>query len=199
MTSQVKEKLILDGNQTSMLSLPRIPKEYVKIQQLENRKPSKEKGPTIFYRLAEFFLKRLFISLAFNENQNFITRKFCSFYIHLLASLARPVEPPTSPVFSTACWRNYIGTWEIKNNKFYLVSLEGRYKLINNDPIFAEWFDGELIVPQGKILHHAPFTDFDTVYESERLIRIKNGKVIGSRVIDNSEKVFDNDENPANW
>jgi hypothetical protein len=30
---------------------------------------------------------------------------------------------------TTACYRNYIGTWEIKNRKLYLIKLEGKYRL----------------------------------------------------------------------
>lgn len=50
---------------------------------------------------------------------------------------------------TTACWRQYIGTWEIKDNKFYLVGLEGRYKISGTGPIFADWFTGELKITRG--------------------------------------------------
>ncbi|HEX2623396.1 MAG TPA: hypothetical protein VHL11_24715, partial [Phototrophicaceae bacterium] len=32
-------------------------------------------------------------------------------------------------VHSTACWRRYIGTWELKDVKFYLISLDGHFKV----------------------------------------------------------------------
>ena len=28
------------------------------------------------------------------------------------------------PLINTACWRGYIGSWEIKDNKLYLISLD---------------------------------------------------------------------------
>lgn len=35
---------------------------------------------------------------------------------------------------STACWRGYQGTWEIKNRRFYLVGLRGRLELFGGSP-----------------------------------------------------------------
>ena len=32
-------------------------------------------------------------------------------------------------VFTTACWRGYVGTWEIKDGRFYLVAMRGRIRL----------------------------------------------------------------------
>ena len=55
-------------------------------------------------------------------------------------------------IFSTACWRGYIGTWEIKDGQFYLVNLVGRYK-VEGEPILADWFSGVIRIPQGEPLH----------------------------------------------
>jgi len=90
---------------------------------------------------------------------------------------------------STACWREYIGTWEVKNNKFYLVSLEGRYKLLSNTPIFSDWFSGTLRIPQGELLHYVHM-GFGSVYEQEVHIKIKKGIVTKSTTIDNRNKHF---------
>ena len=54
-----------------------------------------------------------------------------------------------SIISSTACWRNYIGTWEIKDGKFYLKDLKGRIKLKKKGPVHATWFSGVLSVPEG--------------------------------------------------
>jgi len=47
---------------------------------------------------------------------------------------------------STACWRGYIATWEIKDGRLYLVELSDRhtYRLEGDEPLFAEWFSGAL-------------------------------------------------------
>ncbi len=53
---------------------------------------------------------------------------------------------------STACWRNYIATWEIRNNQLMLVRLEGIYKFADEKPLVADWFTGEFELPQGELI-----------------------------------------------
>jgi len=93
-------------------------------------------------------------------------------------------------ISSTACWRGYIGTWEIKDGCFYLVDLRGRYRLSKGGPVFAEWFSGVLRVMQGEKLSHIHM-GFAAIYEQEMHIKIKQGLVIERRVIDNRGKQFD--------
>lgn len=90
-------------------------------------------------------------------------------------------------VVSTACWRGYVGTWKIKNGLFYLVSITGRYRIIGNDPILADWFSGVIRIPQGKLLHYVHM-GFESVYEEEVHVKIEKGKVVESYVIDNRNK-----------
>lgn len=90
-------------------------------------------------------------------------------------------------IFSTACWREYIGTWEIKDGQFYLVNLIGRYKIIGDEPIPANWFSGVIRIPQGKLLHYVHM-GFGSVYEREIHVKIENGRVVKSRIIDNTAK-----------
>lgn len=95
-------------------------------------------------------------------------------------------------IFSSACWREYIGTWEIKNQKFYLVNLEGRYKLSENNPIFADWFTGTLRIPQGKMLHYVHM-GYGSVFERELYTKIENGIVTKSKIIDNQNNNVNED------
>ena len=63
---------------------------------------------------------------------------------------------------STALVRGYIGIWEIKNKKLYLVSLVGfinnnekvdlKYLFPNITEVFALWFSGYIIIPEGDIV-----------------------------------------------
>ena len=41
----------------------------------------------------------------------------------------RIVEEDDFLYFSTACWRGYVGTWEIKEGRFFLVGICGNFKL----------------------------------------------------------------------
>ncbi|RTZ96680.1 MAG: hypothetical protein DSY90_09750 [Deltaproteobacteria bacterium] len=95
--------------------------------------------------------------------------------------------------FSTACWRQYIGTWEIRDNKFYLVKLKGKYRLKSKTPVLAEWFTGTLRIPRGKILEYVHM-GYGSVYEKELHIKIRNGIVIKTRTIDNRNKDMDKSE-----
>lgn len=88
---------------------------------------------------------------------------------------------------STACWRQYVGTWEIKDNRFYLVELNGRFNLVGNTPVLADWFTGTLRIPKGKLLHYVHM-GYGSVYEFEIHIKIENGIVTKSKTIDNRNK-----------
>ncbi len=45
---------------------------------------------------------------------------------------------------SSNCWRGYIGSWEIKEGKLYLLKLERDYDLEGDEPLFADWVSEEL-------------------------------------------------------
>lgn len=89
-------------------------------------------------------------------------------------------------VGSTACWRGYIGTWEIKDGKFYLKKLEGRVRLTKEEPVFFDWFSGVLRIPQGKMLHYVHM-GFGSIYEQELYIRIEKGVVVDQYTVDTAE------------
>lgn len=91
-------------------------------------------------------------------------------------------------IYSTACWRHYVGTWEIKQDRFYLVSVNGIYR-VEGEPIQADWFVGILRVPMGEQIRYVHM-GFGSVYEQEQHIRIVGGLVTGRRVIDNRNKDF---------
>lgn len=92
--------------------------------------------------------------------------------------------------YSTACWREYIGTWEIKDDKFYLRRVIGRYRFRSDEPLFAEWCSGTIRIPRGKRLHYVHM-GFGSVYEEDLLIKIKKGVVVSRRVIDHRGETFD--------
>lgn len=83
----------------------------------------------------------------------------------------------------TACFRGYVGYWEISDNKLFL----NRIETLDGEnfphdslfpqastPIFAEWFSGELRCPTGKMLKYV-HSGFRSIYESEDRILITNG------------------------
>lgn len=92
-------------------------------------------------------------------------------------------------IYSTACWRQYIGTWAIERGRFYLVSVNGIFR-VEDGPIFADWFTGILRVPRGERLHYVHM-GFGSIYEEEVHIRIVGGFVTNRKVIDNRDKPLD--------
>ncbi len=99
-------------------------------------------------------------------------------------------------VFSTACWRGYIGKWEIKDRRLYLVHIVGQYQLEGDEPLFADWFSGVLRAPKGEMLEYVHM-GFGSVFEQETHIKIENGIVTKTRTIDNRGK--QHDENDLGW
>jgi hypothetical protein len=97
----------------------------------------------------------------------------------------------------TALWRGYLATWEIKDDKLYLV------KIVRNGcdedapalplsklfpgakgPVFATWYTGTLVIPQGKVLKYVHM-GYQSIYETELHLRIKDGILVGKQMIDN--------------
>lgn len=95
-------------------------------------------------------------------------------------------------IHSTACWRGYIGTWELKDGKFYLVRINGKYKVKSSEPVFADWVTAVLRIPDGEMLHYVHM-GFGSVYEFETHLKIENGIVVDERRVDNRKK----DVNPG--
>lgn len=85
---------------------------------------------------------------------------------------------------STACWRQYIATWEIKDDRLYLCKVEGVYQLVDDTPIFADWFSGEICVPQGELINCNIEADFLLEYEKELFIQVENGLVTQTKLVD---------------
>ncbi len=93
--------------------------------------------------------------------------------------------PDASITRSSACWRKYFGTWEVKDRRFYLVSIEGMFKFKEgSSPVFAHWFSGELRVPGGEIIQYAHM-GYHSVYEEDMFILIEEGIVKKTWILDN--------------
>lgn len=95
-------------------------------------------------------------------------------------------------IFSTACWRGYVGTWEVRDGRLSLVKIEGRYRLVGDDPLFADWVTAVLRIPGGQQLHYVHM-GFGSVYEFETHLKIEAGAVVEERRIDNRGRPIDHD------
>jgi len=118
----------------------------------------------------------------------------------LACYLSNLKEKPHFFPFLSACWRGYIGTWEIKDDKLYLIGVESNgailknkqepwrtgvdYIFPNQHEVFAEWFTGVVRIPQGDMLDYV-HGGYESTFESDLFLEFKNGKLIGQRIVDN--------------
>jgi hypothetical protein len=91
-------------------------------------------------------------------------------------------EGVPSFVFSTACWRGYLGTWEVKGGRLYLVKLVGRCEMVGDEPIPADWVSGWIRVPRGELLEYVHM-GFESVYAEELQLRFEGGVEVERRVV----------------
>lgn len=118
------------------------------------------------------------------------------------ASAPKPSFVPDS----TANWRGYVASWEIRDGRLFLTSLKGE---ICDDPaftgwacqkrrpasladlfakakppIFAEWYSGTLRVPLGAQIKYQHM-GYESVFEFDLLLTIEKGRVVTTTTIDN--------------
>jgi hypothetical protein len=113
---------------------------------------------------------------------------------------------------STACWRGYIGTWQIWEDRLYLVdvsatledgsaaTLEGLFPGYP-DGVFAHWFTGEVRCPMGKQLQYV-HRGFSSVFEKDLFLEFKAGVLVSERIVDNGVSHHSNAPtkyHPAAW
>jgi hypothetical protein len=106
-----------------------------------------------------------------------------------------------SPKFSwtsTALWRGYEGTWEILEDRLYLVALEGSLQDGTNisletffpgfpERAFAHWYCGRLRVPQGVLIDYV-HGGYLSRFEQDLFLEISRGVVVTSEIGDNREQ-----------
>jgi hypothetical protein len=97
----------------------------------------------------------------------------------------------------TALWRGYVGTWEILNDRLYMVGLTGTLKDGSEatletlfpgypDRVFAHWYSGTLRIPEGKLLEYF-HGGYASTYERDRFLKIEKGVVVSSKVRQNGQ------------
>lgn len=93
---------------------------------------------------------------------------------------------------TTACWRGYIGTWEVKDDKLYLIDLIGYlnqyiqdkqkevgldYLFPDENEVFAEWYTGEIKVDKGEIIGINE-TTYRWIFEESISLKIIKGLLV---------------------
>jgi hypothetical protein len=92
----------------------------------------------------------------------------------------------------TALWRGYVGTWEIRDDRLYLIGIAGEYQdgspvtldsLFPGYPerVFAHWFSRTLRCPRGGQLEYVHM-GYGSVYEEDLLLHVERGVLKGQDV-----------------
>ncbi len=100
-------------------------------------------------------------------------------------------KPNFIPV-STDCWRGYCAIWEILEKKLYFIDIKTENLNLrmnkvfpdNNSAVFAEWFSGELRIPQGEMLEYV-HKGYGSKYEKDLFLMIENGSVMKQHIMRN--------------
>jgi hypothetical protein len=98
---------------------------------------------------------------------------------------------------SSACWRGYYGDWEIFDDQLYLIGLKAyikgyrevglNYFFPQKQVVFANWFSGEIRIPQGEMLDYVHY-GYASLYEKDLFLVFNNGKLISKYEVDNSDE-----------
>lgn len=102
---------------------------------------------------------------------------------------------PFATVEMSCCWRGYVGTWEIVDDRLYLIELNPPMADSSDisldalfpgfcDRVFAHWYSGTLRIPQGRQLQYVHM-GYASSYERDLLIKVSQGVVVGKTVKEN--------------
>jgi hypothetical protein len=117
------------------------------------------------------------------------------------------IKKPRPYECNSGCWRAYVGKWEIKNNMLFLIDMKWEnlnaiyneiigvknkdnkiigmeYVFPGKTEVFAEWFSGDIKIPQGNLLKSVHIA---TIYEKDLVLEFKNGYLLGSKIVENKE------------
>ena len=98
---------------------------------------------------------------------------------------------------STACWRGYIGRWEVKGDRLYITGITATLENGNSATLkdlfpdfpngaFAHWFTGEIRCPMGKQLKYVHM-GYATQFEKDLFLTFKSGVLVAERIVKNGD------------
>jgi hypothetical protein len=100
----------------------------------------------------------------------------------------------------SACWRGYVGTWEIQENRLYLLdfrrfiegSLESDLQFLfpEQDKVFAHWFTDTIRLPMGECIYYS-HSGYDSVFEKDVFLEFRDGVLISEKEVKNRKEDYD--------
>ena len=87
-------------------------------------------------------------------------------------------------ILNTACWRGYIASWSVTDNKLYLVEWTGYLKggdeanisdlFSGQATVFADWFTGSIVLHIGNVIAY----DYIPKYDGTLTLEFERGIII---------------------
>ena len=108
-----------------------------------------------------------------------------------------PGKLPKAEAYSTANWRGYVATWQVKDNRLMLTDVGILHSVSNKNnegdrstemrsviaemfpgqkEVLAEWFSGHVIIPNGQLVNYVHM-GYASIYEKYILLRVEKGLV----------------------
>jgi len=99
---------------------------------------------------------------------------------------------PRFEALCTALWRGYVGSWDIVNDRLYLIGLDGTLEdgtdaslatIFPGFPerVFAHWYSGTIRIPRGKQLEYVHM-GYGSTFERDLFLDVERGVVVTTRV-----------------
>jgi len=97
----------------------------------------------------------------------------------------------------TALWRGYIGTWEVRLDRLYLLKLDGHLAsgedislatLFPEFPerVFAHWYTGSVRLPQGRRIEYVHM-GYQSRHEADLFLDFERGHLVARRLVTNEQ------------
>ena len=101
----------------------------------------------------------------------------------------------------TALWRGYVGSWEIVDDRLYLIGISGTIEggvdaslatIFPDFPdrVLAHWYSGTIRIPQGKQLEYVHM-GYGSTYERDVLLDLERGIVKKTRLRHNGKSEYE--------
>lgn len=117
-----------------------------------------------------------------------------------------PEARPRSGFVSTANWRGYNATWQVKDQRLMLIDIETVDDITKSDygksfkvelrsvmstvfpgrkDVFADWFTGHVVIPDGELVEYVHM-GYASTYEKYLILRLEKGIVTRRWTVDNA-------------
>jgi len=93
---------------------------------------------------------------------------------------------------SSACWRGYVATWGIVDQKLFLTAVNiGKRNALSvlfpgQESVLADWYSGTLLVPTGKLKTYVHMA-YSSTYERYALLTVREGFLVREMRLSHSE------------